>query len=389
MSVSSLDNLAWPSLTGPQPAFAEWCGRAVRYRADVSPFCALPQDPDERDRRDSRNSSARASWFTSFRRDVQPPAGWEVMNSPGWTEIIAVCIANTGTNDNAWWDSASGALLASDSGIVSALRTSSGFIAHDNGYAVTASDCNVDVTAQKMLTTQYDSLSAPGNAVQCGQIAVGADTVFTVVLGYGSTSTTALAAAGDSLSAGFGAVEASYRTNWNSYVDSLKAAPASVSGDTQRRRAYYVAIMALHSAEDKTYRGASVAGLLTPWGNFVSADAAGEGYHRVWGRDLYQQATGLLAAGDTAQARRMAQFMWNSQFIATASPGDGTTYQPGAFPRYSPVSGVAGATAKELGCCERTVDVGRGAVHPARPVHRCRPQSRHSVGRHSSLRHLT
>ena len=39
-----------------------------------------------------------------------------------------------------------------------------------------------------------------------------------------------------------------------------------MSSDTRRRSAYYVAAMALHAAEDKTFRGASVAGFATPWG---------------------------------------------------------------------------------------------------------------------------
>jgi glucoamylase len=111
--------------------------------------------------------------------------------------------------------------------------------------------------------------------------------------------------------------------------------------------------MALHAAEDKTHPGASVAGLATPWGDFVSGDSLNDGYHRVWGRDLYQQATGLLAAGDSAQARRMAQFLWNSQHIDAPTPGDGTMYSPGSFPRYSPVSGVSAATPQQLGCCEQ------------------------------------
>ena len=49
----------------------------------------------------------------------------------------------------------------------------------------------------------------------------------------------------------------------------------------------------------------------------------------------------------------MAQFLWNAQFIGAATPGDGTTYPPGSFPRYSPVSGIGGAAAKDLGCCEQ------------------------------------
>jgi glucoamylase len=49
----------------------------------------------------------------------------------------------------------------------------------------------------------------------------------------------------------------------------------------------------------------------------------------------------------------MAQFLWSSQFVGTATPGDGTTYEPGSFPRYTPVSGISAATAKDLRCCEQ------------------------------------
>src|ERR671924_494515 len=270
-------------------------------------------------------------------------------------------IAGGGANDNAWWDGTNGALMASDTETLfgstltvdSALKVSSGFIAHDDGFSGRGSDCYVDLSADKVLNNQFDNVSGTGNAVQCGQIGVGSDTTFTVALGYGSDGASALAAANASLGSGFASVETSYRSGWNSYVNGLKAAPGSVSGDTLRRRAYYVALMALHAAEDKTYRGASVAGLATPWGDFTNGDNLNDGYHRVWGRDLYQQATGLLAAGDSAQALRMAQFMWSSQYIATSTPGDGTTYLPGSFPRYSPVSGVSGASPQQLGCCEQ------------------------------------
>lgn len=270
-------------------------------------------------------------------------------------------LAGGGGNDDAWWSAANGSLDASDTETLfgspltvdSALRVSGGFVAHDNGYAGTASDCNVDLSSDKVLTNQYDSITSPGNAVQCGQISVGTDTTFTVALGYGGTSAAAESAANSSLASGFAALETGYRSGWNTYVGGLKPAPASVTGNAKELSTYYVAVMALHAAEDKTFRGASVAALATPWGNMVNGDALNDGYHRVWGRDLYQQATGLIEAGDTAQAKRMAQFMWNSQFIATTTPGDGTTYPPGSFPRFSPVSGVSGATPQELGCCEQ------------------------------------
>jgi glucoamylase len=273
-------------------------------------------------------------------------------------------MAGGGANDNAWWDAANAALMSSGTEtlfgspitVFSALKVASpnGFIAHDNGYTGQPSDCLVDLTADDVLNHQFDKVAANGNVVQCGQIgSIGTDTTFTVALGYGSDAASAVDAANGSLTAGFTDREAAYRGGWNGYANGLRAAPASVSSDTLRRRAYYVAAMALHAAEDKTFPGASVAGFATPWGDFANGDTLNDGYHRVWGRDLYQQATGLIAAGDSAQALRMAQFMWNNQYISVSTPGVNTTYPPGSFPRYSPVSGTSGASPTQLGCCEQ------------------------------------
>lgn len=269
-----------------------------------------------------------------------------------------------GANDKAWWGGTNSALMSSGTEtlfgspitVVSALKAASpnGFVAHDDGYAGKASDCFRDLGADRVLNNQFDGVAANGNMVQCAQIGgIGTDTTFTVALGYGSDEKSAINAANGSLTAGFTDREAAYRRGWNDYVNKLRPAPNSVSSDDQRRRVYYVAAMALHAAEDKTFRGASVAGFATPWGNFASGDNLNDGYHRVWGRDLYQQATGLIAAGDAEQALRMAQFMWNNQYISTNTPGGNTTYSPGSFPRYSPVSGINGATPEQLGCCEQ------------------------------------
>ena len=278
-------------------------------------------------------------------------------------------MASGGANNNAWWDPANSALMSSGTGalfgssmtVVSALKVASpnGFVAHDNGYAGRASDCYVDLAAHRVLNNQFDSIASNGNVVQCGQVgSVGTDTTFTIALGYGSDAASAIGAANGSLTAGFTDREAAYRGTsphsggWDGYINGLRAAPASVSSDTLRRRTYYVAAMSLRAAEDKTFRGASVAGFATPWGDFANGDNPNDGYHRVWGRDLYQQATGLIAAGDSAQALRMAQFLWNKQYIGAATATK-PTYSPGSFPRYSPVSGSSGALPQDLGCCEQ------------------------------------
>jgi glucoamylase len=127
-----------------------------------------------------------------------------------------------------------------------------------------ASDCNVELHKNKALVSRFDNAS-DGNVVQCGEIGgIGADTTFAVALGYGGDAATALAAAEGSLAAGFPDRETAYRKGWSDYVDRLRLAPSSVSSDTLRRRVYYAAAMALHAAEDKTFRGASVAGFATP-----------------------------------------------------------------------------------------------------------------------------
>src|SRR5204862_65369 len=58
-------------------------------------------------------------------------------------------------------------------------------------------------------------------------------------------------------------------------------------------------------------------------------------------------------AGAPGNVVRMAQWLWNRQQITTWTEGAGVWYGPGSFPRYSPVGGIAGATAQQLGCCEQ------------------------------------
>jgi glucoamylase len=211
-------------------------------------------------------------------------------------------MAGGGANNKAWWDGTTSALMASGTRplfvspttVVSALKVGSpnGFVASDNGYAATASDCNVELHKNMALVSHFDNAS-DGNVVQCGEIGgIGADTTFTVALGYGGDAAPALVAANGSLAAGFLDREAAYDKGWSDYVNGLRPAPSSVSSDTLRRRVYYTAAMALHAAEDKTLHGAGVAGFGTPWGDLVNGNQPNDGYHRVWGRDLYQHAMG-------------------------------------------------------------------------------------------------
>ncbi|HEV7656948.1 MAG TPA: glycoside hydrolase family 15 protein [Mycobacteriales bacterium] len=266
--------------------------------------------------------------------------------------LLNPSLGGGGAGDTAGWDTTRGALVASDTGVGSALAASPAFVAHSSGYSGSVSDGLSDLTAHRTLTNQYDTATAAGNVVQVGQLPVGPDTTVTLALGFGADRTAAATTAAAALTGGFAAAETAYRSGWNSYLTG-RTVPASVSADALRRRTYLVGLMSLHAAEDKTFPGASVAGFATPWGDVVSGDVLSDGYHRVWARDLYQQATALIAAGDTAQATRMTRWLWDRQQITAWTQGDGVFYGPGSFPRYSTVAGVAGSTPQQLGCCEQ------------------------------------
>ncbi|MBW4718414.1 GNAT family N-acetyltransferase [Saccharothrix obliqua] len=76
---SSLDNPAWASLTGAHAHFAERHGQVLRYRPDVAPFLALPDDPDDRVW-DDIAALAGAGEVVPINNPagVDPPPGWEV-----------------------------------------------------------------------------------------------------------------------------------------------------------------------------------------------------------------------------------------------------------------------------------------------------------------------
>jgi ribosomal protein S18 acetylase RimI-like enzyme len=131
-----LDNPVRSSLAGPHARFAERRGNVLRYPADVSPFLALPDQPDAADWADVAALAGPGALVALAGVRMPPPDGWEVtligegvqlvdheveatadgeavrlgpgdvpemlelagerLHPPGWTEISAVC------TDDAW-----------------------------------------------------------------------------------------------------------------------------------------------------------------------------------------------------------------------------------------------------------------------------------------------
>ena len=79
----------------------------------------------------------------------------------------------------------------------------------------------------------------------------------------------------------------------------------------------------LKASEDKTFPGAIVASMTSPWGQAVSAgDPANTyfgSYREVFARDLYEIWTGLMAVGDLATARAATLFLFERQQQADGS----------------------------------------------------------------------
>jgi glucoamylase len=185
------------------------------------------------------------------------------------------------------------------------------------GYAGTASDGLSELDAARTLTAYG---SAPdGHIVATEDVTPGRGRSVTLALGFGRTQAQSLSVADGSLSRPFGQVERDYERGWAAYDESLRR-PASL------RFHYYLSANVLKASEDKTYPGAIVASLASPWGQSVPAGVTSGGepsyfgsYREVFARDLYEAFTGLLADGDIATARAATLFLFDRQQLPDGS----------------------------------------------------------------------
>ena len=141
------------------------------------------------------------------------------------------------------------------------------------------------------------------------------------MLGFGATRTDAVATAGASAATDADKTLEKYQRDWKSY-DRRLTNPASGRGlsNQQRKeleRTYYLSANVLKASEDKTFPGAIVASLASPWGQAVSAGDPAQtffgSYREVFARDLYESFTGLIASGDVATAKDTVKFLFERQ----------------------------------------------------------------------------
>ncbi|HEX3784938.1 MAG TPA: glucodextranase DOMON-like domain-containing protein [Pseudonocardiaceae bacterium] len=217
-----------------------------------------------------------------------------------------------------------------------AMESSSATSSASVGYAGTAGDGLTELDATHALGTTYTS--APnGHIVATEDVTPRPGDPITLALGFGRTQAGALATAGASLAAPFPSTQARYEQGWQRYDATLRRPPARLAGlsSTQVRTSYYLSANVLKASEDKTFPGAIVASLASPWGQAVNAGTLVGGkpvyfgsYREVFARDLYEIFTGLLTDGDLATARDTVRFLFDRQQLPS-----------GELPRNSLVNG--------------------------------------------------
>jgi glucoamylase len=234
-------------------------------------------------------------------------------------------LGNDGDDDSA--TSGAHVLRAADDGspVASALvadpafkRTSSGYLGTSDGWTDLRRDFRMDWTY---------SAAPRGNVVQTGQTRLTGrrgKREATIALGFAPEPAAAERAATTSLDRGFASAAERYRQGWHAYLGGLKRVPASADPTT-----YDVSVMTLAAHEDKTFRGGYIASPTMPWAWGTGLSNPSDAYHLVWARDLYQIATALAAAGDTAGANRAVDYLFGRQ-----------QKPDGSFPQNSRVDGT-------------------------------------------------
>jgi len=211
--------------------------------------------------------------------------------------------------------------------VFAALRPSRPFTQVSSGFVGSESDGLVQLDRDRALNVVHDSATG-GNLVQTVQVDLARGPEVTLALGFGATQTEAVGAAGASLASRLDRLLDRYTAGWAVYDSGLRSPGRAFDGlppATRQAltRAYYLSANVLKASEDKTFPGAIVASLASPWGQAVAAgNTTGTyfgSYREVFARDLYETFTGLLLDGDLASARDTVRFLFERQQLPDGS----------------------------------------------------------------------
>ena len=206
-----------------------------------------------------------------------------------------------------------------------ALQADQPFGQVSSGFVGTDSDGLSQLDTSHALTPT--DTATGGNVEQTAEIDPGNGT-FDLAIGFGTTQAQAVSTAGASAGTSFDRLMRDYQNGWQNYDAGLRAPSQHLPGlNAAQERAvvaqYYLSANVVKSSEDKTFPGAIVASLASPWGQAVSAGDPTNtyfgSYREVFSRDLYEAFTGLLTDGDIATARNTARFLLQRQQLPDGS----------------------------------------------------------------------
>ncbi len=246
---------------------------------------------------------------------------------------------DNGGADNAVLDASSGAMVSYDTVTATnaanrdyavptflALRADRPFPVAASGFVGTPSDGLTQLDSAHALTPNATAMN--GNVEQTAAVSPDKHGEFTLALGFGTTQASAVATAGATLNTPLGATTAKYATGWKQYDAGLNRPSNHLPGLTNSQQAkavseYYLSANVVKASEDKTFPGAIVASIASPWGQAVSAgDPANTyfgSYREVFSRDLYEAWTALFTDGDLATARAATRFLLEKQQLPDGS----------------------------------------------------------------------
>ena len=207
-----------------------------------------------------------------------------------------------------------------------ALRADRPFSSATSGFVGAPSDGLTQLDASHKLTPNGTALG--GNVEQTAGISRDKHDEFTLALGFGTTQAAAVATAGATVHTSMGQLTGTYAGGWRAYDEGLRHPSGNLPGLTKAQQAaavneYYLSANVVKASEDKTFLGAIVASMASPWGQAVSAgDPANTyfgSYREVFSRDLYEAWTALLTDGDLATAQAATRFLLLRQQNADGS----------------------------------------------------------------------
>jgi glucoamylase len=224
--------------------------------------------------------------------------------------LVSPHLVNAGADNTGWCGDFKGRqmLFAEGRGLRLAVASSVPWLARSVGY-VGVSDGWQTLSRGEGLRTEY-TRAEKGNIALSGTLDLAAnDGRAVLAIGFGVRGEEAGLRALLSLQQPLQALLESYCVGWRQKQAELL--PLDEPRDRGGLNHYRVSTSVLSTHRDDA-SGAIIASLSIPWGYSKSDDDLG-GYHLVWPRDLVETAGGLLAAGATASAKAVLDYLVATQ----------------------------------------------------------------------------